>query len=335
MLAAQVLSYIPTNGLVGYWPFNGNANDESGNGNNGIVNGATLTSDRFGNSNYAYNFDGSNWIEVFYNQIFNFGTNSFTLSCWSLKQGNNTFQHLVTRNYIPVYPNATANYALRFENNSIALFSSGNTSQGNGTLVSTSQNNLTNWNHFVGVFNSVNQNMQIYRNGNLIASGQTNPNIQNYNSIGNMYFGVEHPSTVLPSGPQYLNGKLDDIGIWNRALTQEEITGLYNASSASECQTLVINTGILSFNPVTYTNTVTIYPNPANDHITIDCGNLANVAGWNIKITNALGQEVFSGAMNTTEYVVPLNSWGGQGLYFVRIYDAQNNLVNTKKIILQ
>lgn len=45
---AQVPSYVPTNGLVGWWPFNGNANDESGNGNNGTVNGAMLTSDRLG-----------------------------------------------------------------------------------------------------------------------------------------------------------------------------------------------------------------------------------------------------------------------------------------------
>jgi hypothetical protein len=48
-----------------------------------------------------------------------------------------------------------------------------------------------------------------------------------------------------------------------------------------------------------------------------------------------LGQEVFSGAMNTQQYVVPLNSWSGQGVYFVKIYDASNNLLNTKKIILQ
>jgi hypothetical protein len=40
---AQTLPpYLPANGLVGWWPFNGNANDESGNGNNGTVNGATL-----------------------------------------------------------------------------------------------------------------------------------------------------------------------------------------------------------------------------------------------------------------------------------------------------
>ena len=49
-----------TNGLVAYYPFNGNANDASGNGNNGIVNGATLASDRFGRANQAYSFNGTN-----------------------------------------------------------------------------------------------------------------------------------------------------------------------------------------------------------------------------------------------------------------------------------
>ena len=44
--------------LIAYYPFNGDASDQSGNGNNGIVNGATLTSDRFGNPNSAYEFDG-------------------------------------------------------------------------------------------------------------------------------------------------------------------------------------------------------------------------------------------------------------------------------------
>ena len=52
------LKAIPSNGLVGWWPFNGNANDESGNGNNGTVNGASLTTDRFGNLSNAYLFDG-------------------------------------------------------------------------------------------------------------------------------------------------------------------------------------------------------------------------------------------------------------------------------------
>jgi hypothetical protein len=64
VMAQNVPSYVPTNGLVGYWPFNGNANDESGNGNNGTVNGATLTSDRNGKVNSAYDFDGKSYVLV-------------------------------------------------------------------------------------------------------------------------------------------------------------------------------------------------------------------------------------------------------------------------------
>src|SRR5579863_2770063 len=54
-----------TNGLVAYYPFNGNANDASGNGNNGVVYGAVLTQDRFGSSNSSYLFNGTNiYIQV-------------------------------------------------------------------------------------------------------------------------------------------------------------------------------------------------------------------------------------------------------------------------------
>ena len=60
-LAQTVPNYVPTNGLVAWWPFNGNAIDESVNINDGTVNGATLTADRFGNSNSAYNFNVFNW----------------------------------------------------------------------------------------------------------------------------------------------------------------------------------------------------------------------------------------------------------------------------------
>ena len=74
MQAQTLPSYVPTNGLVGYWGFNGNANDQSGNGNNGTVNGATLTTDRNGNANSAYSFDGNDFIEIADNPTLNFTT---------------------------------------------------------------------------------------------------------------------------------------------------------------------------------------------------------------------------------------------------------------------
>ncbi len=80
--AQNLPSYLPANGLVAWWPFNGNANDESGNNNNGTVNGATLTADRLGISSSAYSFQNAG-ISVPINLQLGFGNPSqFTFSCW-------------------------------------------------------------------------------------------------------------------------------------------------------------------------------------------------------------------------------------------------------------
>ena len=334
--SAQVPSYVPTNGLVGYWPFNGNANDESGNGNNGTNNGAILTTDRFGNNNSSYNFDyvSNNLIRVPNNSALNLSSN-YTISVW-----------FKSNPAPPIYNNYT--FISKHDNNLSCCGTNtpyilGITWNANGHYQKPFLGYATNTNYSFAesstlITVNIWQHLVIVSNNNLVSMYLDG--IQIYNS--NFSFSLGSPnnedllfgSTNRGPGLETMNGKLDDIGIWNRALTPEEIVGLYNAQAAG-CETLVINSGPLSFNPPTYTSTVTIYPNPANDQITIDCGNLANVAGWSIKIVNAIGQEVFSGAMNTPQYVVPLNSWSGQGLYFVKIYDASNNLVNTKKIILQ
>ena len=69
-------------GLVAYYPFNGNANDMSGSGYNGTVNGATLTTDRFGNPNSAYSFNGTGaYISTTFYGIL--GSNPRTISFWA------------------------------------------------------------------------------------------------------------------------------------------------------------------------------------------------------------------------------------------------------------
>ena len=75
-----------SDGLVAYYPFNGDANDESGNGNDGEVNGAILTEDRHGESEKAYKFNGGNYIRVKNNAKFNAG-NNFSLSVWYTLEG--------------------------------------------------------------------------------------------------------------------------------------------------------------------------------------------------------------------------------------------------------
>ena len=80
---AQIPNYVPTNGLVGWWPFNGNANNESGTGNNGTVNGATLTTNRFGNANSAYAFNGtSSFINLGNSNTIKRYQTDYSISTW-------------------------------------------------------------------------------------------------------------------------------------------------------------------------------------------------------------------------------------------------------------
>jgi hypothetical protein len=98
--------------------------------------------------------------------------------------------------------------------------------------------------------------------------------------------------------------------------------------------TLIINT-TLSLPVPNNENTILIYPNPASDHITIDNGNFAAMAGYSIKIENNAGQQVFQSAINQAQFYVDLSSWTGNGLYFVHLIDPQNNTVTVRKIVLQ
>ena len=87
-------------GLKAYYPFNSNTNDESGNGNHGINNGATPTYDRFGNENSAYLFNGSSsYINCGDPADNSFDlTGDFTISCWiQLNLDNQTWNVVASK----------------------------------------------------------------------------------------------------------------------------------------------------------------------------------------------------------------------------------------------
>jgi len=327
-IAQTVPSYVPSNGLVGWWPFNGNANDESGNGNNGAVNGATLTVDRFGNANKAFSFNGVNQYITSNCPNIPIGNNSRTISFWMNVRTNigNLFNHYtgvswgehVTSRLNDIYIYSSIN------GNANTLRYCGNFDDLDGKV------NINNnqWHFYLATYDG--NNAQIYFDGVLINSGF----FSNWNTTyATLYFGWDK----LPEG--YLNGKMDDIGIWNRVLNQKEITDLYNGGICYQhvtvTDTLRINTTITGFNPVTYQNSIKIWPNPTKDHITIDNGNIANLTGHQIKISNALGQQVFQSAINQKQFYVDMSSWGGHGIYFVNIINAQGVTIETKKIVLE
>ena len=324
-------------GLVGYWPFCGNANDYSGYGNNGAVNGATLTTDRFGNTNSAYNFDGSDFISI-PNSTSLSNMTSITMSAWI-----NINQWDMTNNqgWFPILSKTNSSSYGKYRlgaNTSI----SGQQPSFYGTLSTDegiiSQNNLyalNQWNQIVITIS--NGNSTISLNGVQVFNGATT--YTGWTTIDNLplLIGKDIPGLV-----DHANGKIDDIGIWNRALTQQEITQLYNQNqcitNVTVTDTLIINVGQMSYtNPVAYANNITIYPNPASSQINISFNNITDLSGGTIKIINSLGQQVATTpiTLTGTSTSMALSSWGGNGLYFVQILNAQGQIVDIKKIILQ
>jgi hypothetical protein len=319
-----------TQGLVGYWPFCGNANDDSGNGNNGTNNGATLTTDRFGNSNSAYSFNGiNNWIQVANSSILN--PVAITISAWikpnDYYNGNASF--IVNKGFDQNQGHydlniATSNQKLRF------VLGPNIYSESNSVM------NLNEWKFITATITGL--TMKIYINGVLENTVTQSTNFGLGSNIEDLYFGKMNSVNF----PYWFNGIIDDIGIWNRALTQEEITNLYNVNQCitniTVTDTLIINVGQLSFNdPVTWANNITIAPNPASTEVNINFNNITNLNGGTLKVINSLGQEVATTPITTsgTNSTMQLATWGGTGMYFVQIINPQGQIVDIKKIILQ
>jgi len=82
-------------------------------------------------------------------------------------------------------------------------------------------------------------------------------------------------------------------------------------------------------------NTVTVFPNPASDHITIDYGNFALMAGYNTIITDAAGATVYSSSVNSQQVEIDINAWGATGVYYMMIYDLNGELVAVRQIVLE
>ena len=113
------------------------------------------------------------------------------------------------------------------------------------------------------------------------------------------------------------------------------ITTIYDTTACSTFDTLFINVAVAGLTAPNNLGTLKIWPNPANDHITIDNGNFSILNGYSVKIETVLGQEVFKSAISQKQFSVDLSTWKGKGIYLVHVLDGQNNIIESKKIVLQ
>ena len=217
-------------GLQAYYPFNGNANDASGNNNNPVFNNATITTDRFGNPNSAYHFNGVyQYMRIPNKPALNFGT-QITLSVWVKPTG---FYYDICHasqiiskgggNYNP------GNYALRFDD---ALYSSGTgcngsicdslhqSFRGTGTVLKPYPGDFIKKDRWYNVlYTNDGKTAKLYVDCELKYE-VTFP--ETFSNKEDLFFGKSDDEFF----PFWLNGDLDDIRIYNRALNAEEISSL-------------------------------------------------------------------------------------------------------------
>ena len=227
---AQVPDYVPTEGLVAWYPINGNANDESGNGNDGIAVSVETTHDRFGNENAAYYFSGSGCtpridIDMNTSEI----TDEITISIWFNRQGNGCIGPRLFEAKPPSGDQGLGHMIIAWDNGwSHPQQWNHNLNASSGTaydvfLSADSVNDVPNDSWGMLLYRNDGTSASYFQDGVLIAEMQ-NPENSTIHLPGDIAIGrMNHPSYDA------FNGFIDDVGFWSRALTNEEIIALYNA----------------------------------------------------------------------------------------------------------
>lgn len=229
---------IPTNGLIAYYPFNGNANDESGNKYNGVINqGVTLTTDRKSNKEQAYSFGGVDkpgYIKVD-NAEGLYLNKTLSISIWyklnsyygmdSYANANQNGHHVLIGKegdrdgiYMIVDNNQTTNKQNVAFYSKIA-FSTNFSIWGNPT--GTNTENINKWHHVVTTVDGA--TAKFYLDGTLVQTTSVSPDFASANTK-NLYIGI---MWALGMGWYPFNGAMDDIRFYNRSLSDAEVLALF------------------------------------------------------------------------------------------------------------
>ena len=208
-------------GLVAYYPFNENANDESGNGHNGTVQGATLAKDRFGKANSAYSFDGvDDYIEVTDNASLRIA--SYTVSAWIKPDASlsGTWQRIVGK--------AGRNFNMWLHSSNFIHHRFHDAASTNSGPPDTPSNSTQRgqWNHVVITNNGT--TAKTYLDGVEKASGPVSGSLVVHNT--NLHIGKDLESRDY----SFYKGFIDDLRIYNRAITAAEVQALYTASDPAD-----------------------------------------------------------------------------------------------------
>jgi hypothetical protein len=229
-ITAQVPNYVPTNGLMAWWPFDGNANDLSGGGNNlSTIGSVTYSTDRNGMVNGCALFNSSSEYFSKTNANLPSGNSSRSISIWY--NGTGIIYNTLTGGSCPFMYGDLVNGGCYKRFGFFNGSSTYNTMQFHGkcnpVAYSNLQSHLNAWHQIVFTYNGTNKVLSLYQDGvlfNTTTLAAANATTLNELRIGS---GLDDQNPV--GNISQFDGKIDDIGVWNRVLTQQEITNLYNA----------------------------------------------------------------------------------------------------------
>jgi hypothetical protein len=203
-------SYVPTTGLLAWYAMEGNGNDASGSGNNATNNGVTFVLDRFNNTNSAGSFDGiSSYLQVATPTFIFSQSTDFTYSFWIKKQTQPSAGIVMMTG-----SSVSGNFCTLIQGTTNQVF--GTNMQQSPWFYTNCPHTLNIWDHYVATYNS--GVMKLYKNA-VYQSTITNTSTTALSANLPLFIGKGF------GGGNFL-GLIDDVGIWNRELTQTEISAL-------------------------------------------------------------------------------------------------------------
>ncbi|MCD4730798.1 MAG: right-handed parallel beta-helix repeat-containing protein, partial [Bacteroidales bacterium] len=209
---SALMAQIPSNGLAAYYSINGNASDLSVNGNDGTVTNAVLIADRNSNNNSAYYFDGDeDYISVPHNSSLNF-TSGLTVGVWVKVE--NTDCQFVTKG------DTSCGFSIQYLPGNTLEFRLINNVGGDISTTCTGDI-LNNWHFIVGTYDG--SFAKLYLDGSEVDS-------QSFTGdIGNT-FHLTFGKVISDWANLYFQGSLDDMFLFNRTMTEDEITQIFTGN---------------------------------------------------------------------------------------------------------
>lgn len=304
ILSTSITGQIPTDGLIGFYGLDGNAMDSSPSKIDGEIFGDVMAvEDRLGNAESALLFDGfSGYIDIPDTPIFNL-TQAITIALWVKPVNVSDLGFTALVNKFEIGAGGPMGYYLGLDpQNALITWNLFSVSGGSSVLQSDQ------WTHITVSYDS-SGDLRMYTNCILEVFGPAIDSIQ----PSTVPLRIGQQSQILGNA-QFFNGAMDDVLIYDRALTIEEVEGICSVSTTSVADILQ--------------NEVVVYPNPFNNILNVKSTSDDYVRAEIVNVKGELVEEISNSQLSqnvTTNHL-------SDGAYFLKLYTEEGKTI-TKKII--